>query len=93
VWSHLVALHFYLDRGFDGDKTRLHMKRFVERSPELTWLPPPDFAGTLNVNHVLAAVDSQDHVTRAKEWATSVYSCWQRIHRSEIEGMVHKVLG
>jgi hypothetical protein len=48
VCGHLVALHFYLERGFDGERTRLQLKRFLEVAPELTWLAPPDFTGAAN---------------------------------------------
>src|SRR5437764_1070524 len=62
VWGHLVAMYFYLERGLDGEKTRLQLKRFVESGPELFWLPPPDFAGSLNVGHVAGRVEIQDHI-------------------------------
>ncbi|GAB4216623.1 MAG: hypothetical protein OHK0012_19270 [Synechococcales cyanobacterium] len=90
VWSHLIALHFYLEQGFDGDKTRLQLKRFVDIGPELVWLQPPDFSGALNVNHILVAVDPQDHIRRVKEWGHSVYSCWCQVHLSEIERMIQR---
>ena len=93
VWGHLVVLHFYLDRGYDGEQARLQHKRFLELGPELVWLPPPDFAGALNVGHVAAAVDVRDHIRRAREWADSVYAQWRAQHGSAISQLIARVYG
>lgn len=92
VWGHLVAQHLYLKRGLDGEKTRLRLERFVDISPELVWLPPPDFTGALNIGHVANAADNQDHIRRVKEWGSSVYSCWHQMHAVEIEGMIQRLV-
>jgi len=92
TWGHLVALYFYLEKGFDGEQTRRQIERFVEFGPELVWLRPPDFTGAVNVSHVAGAVDDQDHLTRVKEWGQSVYASWCKSHASEIQCMAQKTL-
>jgi hypothetical protein len=92
VWGHLVALYFYLEKGFDGERTRRQLGRFIEIGPELVWLRPPDFTGAVNVSHVAGAVDDQDHIIRVKEWGKSVYAYWCKSHASEIQRMAQKTL-
>lgn len=91
VWGHLVAQYFYLEKGYDGEKTRSQIKRFLEAKPELVWLPPPDFTGSLNVNHVAGSVEPQDHIRRVQEWGRSVYEYWLKDHALEIYQMVQKI--
>ena len=66
------------ERGFDGHSARMQHKRFMDSDPELVWLSPPDFTGSLKVGHVVAAIDLQDHMRRVKEWGNTVYSYWHR---------------
>lgn len=93
VCAHLVAQHFYLDRGLDGDTTRAQLKRFLDSEPEMAWLEPPDFAGTVNVGYVLAATGEQDHMRRVREWGTSVYGRWRERHGVAIDDMVRRTFG
>jgi hypothetical protein len=92
VSGHLFGLECYLVRGMDGDTTRKYMKRVIDRARELTWLEPPDFSGTLNVNHPLSATDMQDHIVKVKEWGWSVLNAWRALHGSRIQDLVERIL-
>jgi hypothetical protein len=86
-----VVLHYRFERGIDGEKARLPLKRFLEKGFELEWLGPPDFSGALNVGYVVKAVDAQDHVRRVREWTEFVYARWHQAHAANIMLMAQRV--
>jgi hypothetical protein len=88
VWGHLMAMHLYLEREQCGDRVRAALGRFVDAGLPLEWLPPPEFTGTLTVNHVLESSTSEDHIRRVNEWGRSVLACWRGEHSEQIDAMI-----
>lgn len=63
-----------------GRAERLHpaLKRFVDgpRHFERVAPPPPMQRGSFTVRHMLDATKPEDYVSRAEEWASSVWKAW-----------------
>lgn len=43
--------------------------------------PPPGHRGTLTVLHLHQATDAEDHLSRVREWARSVWLAWSDHHQ------------
>lgn len=85
VWGHLIALYFVLIKNLDGDSARNMLKIFVESKPQLEWLAPPSFEGTLTVADVLQANSDNEHIALVQKWTDSVWNVWYTKHKEKID--------
>lgn len=81
VAVHLSRLYLLLEGGWSmervNDNAMLAITEFKDRCD---WLEPPTMAGTLSVLEVLQAASNEEHQTRVRAWAESVWKAWAVHH-------------
>jgi len=83
--SHLVSLYGLLEENSPVKAVTNKMQYITDNIKDLSWLSPPSFDGTLNVNDVICATNKYDHEERVYLWASSVWSCWKISHLKVIQ--------
>jgi hypothetical protein len=81
---HLVSLYFVLEMGVSGETARSRLKQFIESKPDLKWLDPPDFTGTLTIADVRNAKSVEEYKRLVQAWARSVWKVWKEKHQYTI---------
>jgi hypothetical protein len=83
VGVHLVRLHLQLERGLSHDRANDAMLDISSRlKKHFVWLAPPANLGDVTVLDVLEADGPDEHMTRVRVWAASVWEAWRPHHET-----------
>jgi hypothetical protein len=80
VGTHLARLYLLLEAGWPMERVNNAMLAITQFKDRCDWLEPPSMTGTLSVLEVLQAASNQEHETRVRAWAESVWKAWAVHH-------------
>ena len=80
VGLHLVRLCLFLEHGLVADRANDAMLEAGKQKKSFTWLEPPATMGPITAADVAAAQTAEDHTTRVRSWARSVWEAWSVHH-------------
>jgi hypothetical protein len=92
VFVHLVGLCAALELGLPPKSVTGLIGSMIQSHADFPQLPRPADPGTLNVLHMVNAVDLDDYGARAREWAMVVWGSWSELH-TLIRASLGKVMG
>jgi Family of unknown function (DUF5946) len=91
---HLLRLYFRLEKGVPGDRAPALLRKILgdrELVARFTWLEPPSFEHTMNVNDVLEAGGFEEHKELIRAWAQSAWATWKAVNLATIEKLALEV--
>jgi Family of unknown function (DUF5946) len=77
---HLISLCLVLERGVDVQRATAAMQEAVKAKGRFIWLTPPASLGTVNVAHVKAAHNAEEHEKLVHAWIRSAWDAWSPHH-------------
>jgi hypothetical protein len=76
----LIGLCLLLERGYTGKAVQRAHMRFANRSKRWPSFDPPAQRGSVTVADVLRVVPGSERDQAIMEWASSVWTAWEREH-------------
>jgi hypothetical protein len=69
-----------LECGMEMNRANEAMLRATKLKKQFVWLGPPPNRGSITVADVQHVTNSNDHMTRVRQWAESAWQAWSPHH-------------
>ena len=76
----LIGLHLALDSGWSGNEVRAAHQYLAARHKVWPGFEPPSAPAALTVSHVAGSPTPEEHASRVRAWASSVWESWSAEH-------------